>query len=111
MDSEEHFHEHYILKHSTPEGAKQYQDVVFNFLKYAPEIYEAAEHVLQNLTDKLEGRPFLSMHIRRGDFVTLRWLDNFEKEDALLRTVGNVVTELKQWLSEYQDNNRDYKEV
>ncbi|RUS14320.1 hypothetical protein BC937DRAFT_94011, partial [Endogone sp. FLAS-F59071] len=96
MDSEDHFHTLYILKHSTPEGIKQYQDVVFNFLKYAPEIYEAAEHVLQNLTDKLEGRPFLSMHFRRGDFVKLHWLDDFEKEDVLLRAVGNMVTELEQ---------------
>ncbi|RUS19060.1 hypothetical protein BC937DRAFT_88032 [Endogone sp. FLAS-F59071] len=97
MDNEAHRHTSQILKYSTPKGAELYEETVFKFLKYAPEVYEAAEHVLLNLTDKLEGRPFISMHFRRGDFATYQWLDGLESERTLLQTVGNAVTELNQW--------------
>ncbi|KAF9437190.1 hypothetical protein BGZ76_001649 [Entomortierella beljakovae] len=72
--------------YSSIENAHKYRDIATTYLKYSPTVYEAAEYLMRNLGNRvlpvqsgdepiesdLLGSSWLplSMHVRRGDFVT-----------------------------------------
>ncbi|KAF9113095.1 hypothetical protein BGX27_002251 [Mortierella sp. AM989] len=76
--------------YSSLENANKYRTIATTFLQYAPAVHEAADYLMKRLKDMVlarhsqhltssnnphEGKPdsswlLLSMHVRRGDFIT-----------------------------------------
>ncbi|KAF9949748.1 hypothetical protein BGZ72_008512 [Mortierella alpina] len=97
------------LAYSSLENAQTYRSMAISFLRYTPTVYEAADYLSAILVDTIRlrhrlkrtatsggvpGSPLLllSMHVRRGDFVTdgYGWQDHGE---AWLKTVVKDATE------------------
>ncbi|KAF9964527.1 hypothetical protein BGZ70_006343, partial [Mortierella alpina] len=91
------------LAFSSLENAQTYRSMAITFLRYSPAVYEAAEYLTARLEETIRMRQglkrrttdnntassprlLLSMHVRRGDFVTdgYGWQDHGE---AWLKTV------------------------
>ncbi|KAF9292396.1 hypothetical protein BGZ68_006342 [Mortierella alpina] len=96
------------LAFSSLENAQTYRSMAISFLRYSPTVYEAAEYLTAILEETIRMRQgwqwmsrsnaglLLSMHVRRGDFVTdgYGWQDHGEGwlktvvKDAVEETLG-----------------------
>lgn len=97
------------LIYSKMESALKYRSIAVTHLRYTPAVEEAAEYILEKLRHKLDPSPALqpssylknrgaepwfplSMHIRRGDFVTEKYGWQEFDDDWMQTLVDNAIS-------------------
>ncbi|RUS25076.1 hypothetical protein BC938DRAFT_472660 [Jimgerdemannia flammicorona] len=73
LDGKSHDYGHHPILFSSLEGRRLYDNVVLDWVRYAKPVWDAYEYAKDKMDWKVGGRPYLTFHIRRGDFNKYGW--------------------------------------
>ncbi|RUP42812.1 hypothetical protein BC936DRAFT_138050 [Jimgerdemannia flammicorona] len=91
-----HRFSYHPVRFSSLEGRKLYDNVVLDWLRYAKPAWNTYEYIKAKMDWKTEGRPFLTFHIRRGDFCKFNWVGAMADPNNLIAAYERAVADLNQ---------------
>ncbi|KZT53847.1 hypothetical protein CALCODRAFT_519775 [Calocera cornea HHB12733] len=79
----------------------QYQSLVVRDMIFPPGVEEVGEHIARRMRERVEGRMWMAIHMRRGDFVRLGWtIAGANAFDSHLRRVQQQLAHGRRMLNE-----------
>jgi hypothetical protein len=87
LDGDPHIFGRQPLRFSSESGKNYYEMCVLQYIRYSPEVFNAYNYVKNRLEIKLNNRPYVGIHIRRGDFLRLGWVGELDNTDILIEAI------------------------
>ncbi|TIB81590.1 hypothetical protein E3Q22_00934 [Wallemia mellicola] len=78
------------LRFTTPEARDNFKEIILEYLKPLPRIYQVATIVDARMREMNQGRAWASAHMRRGDFESHGWAMEANFKDHLARIMNHL---------------------
>ncbi|KZO92540.1 hypothetical protein CALVIDRAFT_487290 [Calocera viscosa TUFC12733] len=89
------------MRFTSLEARTAYQTLVSRDMYFPPGVEEVGEHIAMRMLERVQGRMWMAVHMRRGDFVRLGWtISGANAFDAHLERVKYQITHGRRVLGE-----------
>ncbi|GAA98257.1 hypothetical protein E5Q_04940 [Mixia osmundae IAM 14324] len=78
------------MRFSTEAARAAYMAIVLKAVRPTRTVLQVADNIADAMRDRLQGRVYLSAHMRRGDFVQIAWAQRQSYQDHLALVLDNL---------------------
>ncbi|RUS31060.1 hypothetical protein BC938DRAFT_478545 [Jimgerdemannia flammicorona] len=95
LDGDAHNVGFHPVKFSSLEGRRVYDNVVLDWVRFAKPVWDTYKYAKGKMDRRTGGKPYLTFHLRRGDFLKLGWIgSSLPDPDKLITIYQRAIVDL-----------------